>query len=218
MRDFITVWVAGLMVCGGAVSAAERTESVAAFEKVEASYGLSVEVVCGTEPSAVLSGPPAEIGAVKIAVSGKTLKIERNTHKIEIHNDSENVHVKVTASRPLDSLAISTGVDLKAEACAISSDHLDLTASTGADIKTAAKVNRLVIDASTGADIKPLPGQRIDANETKVHASTGSDIKLCKAGKLSGSLSLGSDLTVESSDSSDVSTSLGADLNHGDCH
>jgi hypothetical protein len=51
-----------------------------------------------------------------------------------------------------------------------------------------------------------------------VHASTGADIKLCKAGRLSGSLSLGSDLTVESGDSSDVSTSLGADINHRDCH
>ena len=218
MRDFITVTLAGLLVCGGAASAAERTESVPAFEKVEASYGLSVEVVCGNEPSAVLSGPEADLATVKVRIDGKTLKIERNTHKIEIHNDKENVHVKVTASRPLDSLAISTGVELKAEACAISSDHLDLTASTGADIKTAAKVNRLVIDASTGADIKPLPGQRIDALETKVHASTGSDIHLCKTGKLSGNLSLGSDLTIESSDSSDLNTSLGADLNHHDCH
>lgn len=216
MRDFITVWMAGLLVCGAA-TAAERTETVPAFEKIEASYGLSVEVVCGNEPSAALSGPEAAIAQVKVGVSGKTLKIERSSRKIEINNDHDNVHVKVTASRPLDSLAISTGVDLKAEACAISSDHLDLTASTGADIKTAAKVSRLVVDASTGADIKPLPGQRIDALETKVHASTGADITLCKAGKLSGSLSLGSDLNVESSDSNDVSTSLGADVNHRDC-
>ncbi len=218
MRDFMTVWLAGLMLCGVAANAAERTDSVPAFEKIEASYGLSVEVVCGNEPSAVLKGPEAELATVKVGVNGKTLKIERNTKKLEINNDKENVHVKVTASRPLDSLAISTGVDLKAEACALSTDHLDLSASTGADIKTAAKVNKLVIDVSTGADVKPLPGQRIDALETKVHASTGADIVVCKAGKLTGNLSLGSDLVIESSESSDVMTSLGADITHRDCH
>jgi len=217
MRDFMTVWLAGLVVCGVAADAAERTDSVSAFEKLEASRGFNVELACGDSSSVAISGPSDGVADTKTSVVGKTLKIERKSRSFDI-NSKDSVHVKVTVSQPLDSLAISTGVDLVAPACAIGSDHLDLTASTGADIKTAAKVNRLVIDASTGADIAPLPGQRIDAAETKVHASTGSDIKLCKAGKLSGSLALGSDLTIESSDSSDVSTNLGADITHRDCH
>lgn len=215
MRDFMTIWLAGVMLCGGAANAAERTDSVSAFEKLEASRGFEVDVVCGETPSVVLSGASADVADTKTFVSGKTLKIER---KSSFTDSKETVHVKVTASKPLDSIAISTGVELSAQACAIGNDHLDLTASTGASIKTAAKVNRLVLDASTGAEIEPLPGQRIDAQETKIHASTGADIRMCKAGKLSGSLSLGSDIKLESSDSSDVSTSLGADITHRDCH
>lgn len=216
MRDFMTVWLAGLVMCGVAANAAERTDSVSAFEKLEASRGLRVEVACGDTPSVVISGPSASVADTKTSISGKTLRIERSANFIN-DDDKKEVHVKVTTSQPLDSLAISTGVDMKAQACAIGSDHLDLTASTGADLKTAAKVNRLVVDASTGSDIGPLPGQRIDALEAKVHASTGSDIKLCKVGKLSGSLALGADLKIEGSDSSDVSTSFGADVTHHTC-
>ena len=216
MRDFMTIWVAGLVMCGAAASAAERTDSVSAFEKLEASRGFQVEVTCGDTPSVVLSGPGSDVADTRTSVNGKTLKIERKTSiTVSVKDD---VHVKVTTSQPLDSVAISTGVELKAEACAIANDHLDLAVSTGATIKTAAKVNRLVIDASTGADVDPLPGQRIDSLETKVHASTGADIKICKAGKLSGSLALGSDLSIESSDSTDVSTNLGAEISHRDCH
>lgn len=217
MRDFMTVWLAGLVVCGMAANAADRTDSVSAFEKLEASRGFDVEVVCGNTPSVALSGRSSDLADTKVSVSGKTLKIERKGSSFELNN-KDTVQVKVTTTGPLDSLAISTGVDLKAPACAISNDHLDLTASTGADIKTVAKVHRLVIDASTGADISPLPGSRIDADETKVHASTGADIKMCKAGKLTGSLALGSDLVIESSESTDVSTALGADVSHRDCH
>lgn len=217
MRDFMTLWLAGLMVCGAAANAAERTDTVSTFEKLEASRGFDVEVVCGETSSVALSGPSDGVADTKVSVNGKTLKIERKASSLDV-SSKDTVRVKVTTIKPLDSLAISTGVDLRAAACAITSDHLDLTASTGANIKTAAKVNRLVIDASTGADIGPLPGQRIDALETKVHASTGADIKLCKAGKLSGSLSLGSDISIESADSRDVSTSLGADVTTRDCH
>lgn len=217
MRDFMTIWLAGVMLCGVAANAADRTDSVSAFEKLEASRGLKVEVMCGETPSVVISGPSDYVSDTKTSVSGKTLKIERSSRTIEINNDKGDVRVKVTTSKPLDSIAISTGVDLTAQACAVGHDHLDIAASTGADIKFAAKVNRLTIDASTGADIKPLAGERIDSLETRVHASTGSDIKICKAGKLSGSLALGSDLSVESSDSSDVSTSFGADVHTRDC-
>ena len=214
MRDFMTLWLAGLVVCGVAANAADRTDSVAAFEKLEASRGLKVEVACGDTPSVAISGPSAYVADTKTSVSGKTLKVERSS----LMQNKDEVHVVVTTSRPLDSLAISTGVDLKADACAIGNDHLDLAVSTGSSMKLAAKVNRLVIDASTGADIEPLSGQRIDSQETRVHASTGADIKICKAGKLTGSLALGSDLSLESSDTRDVSTNLGADIETRSCH
>ncbi|HMA50017.1 MAG TPA: DUF2807 domain-containing protein, partial [Magnetospirillaceae bacterium] len=109
MRDFTTIWLAGMMLCGvaaSAASAAERTDSVSAFEKLEASRGFEVEVVCGEAPSVALSGASADVADTKTFISGKTLKIER---KSTFTDSKESVRVKVTTSKPLDSLAISTG-------------------------------------------------------------------------------------------------------------
>jgi len=217
MRDFITFWLAGLLMCGGTALASERTDTrtVPAFDKVEASRGITVELVCGAEPTAVVSGSDADVSDTRTTVNGRTLKVERGGSIFMNHHS--DVHVRVTAPGPLYSVAVSTGSELTAEPCALSTDHVDLTTSTGATITAAVKTGRLTVEASTGSTIHPLPGQRLDADEVKIHASTGADIRLCRAEHLQGRLTMGANVTIEEGKTSDVSTSMGAEVDRSPC-
>jgi len=216
MRDVITICLAALLL-GGAARAADTSDSRAldVFDKVEASRGVKVELVCGAESVAVVSGPSADVADTRTVVSNRTLKIERAASFFK--TVKSDVRVRVTAPVPLISIAVSTGADLSAQPCTLSSDHLDLTASTGAALTLAAKVNRLSLGASTGSAIRPLPGGRIDGEDVVARASTGADVRLCKVAHLQGRATLGAAIKIEDSGTNELGAILGADVVRQPC-
>ncbi len=216
MREVINILMAGLVFCGGTVMASAAgttdTRSLGAFDRIEVSRGIELHVGCGPAGKADLSGPSQDVADTVTEMNGHTLKITRSSWMG--HHDS--VTVKLTAPQPLVGISANTGVAAEVEACAVSSDHLDISANTGVTIDLAGSTGRAVIDVSTGARIQPLDGQRFDAREAKVAASTGAEIRLCSVGHIDGHGSMGADITADSK-SGTVQTSMGASFSVESC-
>ena len=214
MRDMVKLCLAGILFSGGAVLAAEEERPIGDFDKLKASQGISITVACGERPQAVLRGEAKELADIKLYVEDKTLHVER---RALIQGNVHEAKLFLTSSRKLTAIATSAGIDLDVPACAVSPEHLDITASTGSDIKLAGKTETLVIDASAGADIKPRKGERIDVGTAKISAKMGAEIQLCRVGKLEGDAGMGANIAAESVDSERVHTYMGADVTTKAC-
>jgi hypothetical protein len=215
MREVINILMAGLLFCGGAAMAASDstdTRSFGSFDKLEVSRGVELFVACGPAAKAEISGAPNDVSETTTEVSGHTLKISRR----DFSGHHETVTVHLTAPQPLVSIDANTGVAAEVQACAVSPDHIALSASTGVTLDLAGSTGRAVIDANTGARIQPLKGQRFDAKDAKVSANTGAEIRLCSVDHIEGSASLGADITADSK-SGTVRTSMGAAFSVESC-
>lgn len=215
MREMINILVAGMVLCGSAAFAGE-TRPLTAFDKLEVSQGVEIHIGCGSEAKAVLDGTAADLADMRVGVEGGTLKIRRG-HDYNGGRRHDTVTVQLTATGPLTSIDANTGVEAFVESCAVSTDHVALSLSTGADMKVAGRTGRATIDANTGAKLQPPAGQRFDAADVTIDANTGADIKLCKVEHLSGRSALGSSITAESVGSNSIRNNLGASFSLASC-
>lgn len=215
MRELINILVAGMVFCGGAAMAASNTSdsrTFGAFDRIEVSRGIELHVACGPAAKAEISGRPDDVSDTTTEVKGHTLHITRTSFA----GNHEGVSVRLTAPQPLVAVSANTGVSAEIEACAVSPDHLDISANTGVTIDLAGSTGRSSIEANTGARIQPLDGQRFDAKEVKVSANTGADIRLCSVEHIDGNASLGASITADSK-SGTVHTGMGASFSVESC-
>jgi len=217
MRRIIECGLLALMLCGRAAIAAEGEDvrKLAPFDRIEISKGVAAKLTCGEDYKATVTGTADDRADTRVAVEGHTLVVTRNAN---FQNSHSTVQVQLATGKPIEKISVSTGVTLQAESCALSSDKLEIDASTGATVKMAAAVNHLTVDAGLGAEIKPISGQRIDAKLASIHATTGVDIRLCSIEVLEGNASLGADISAESIRTNSVHTGLGADVSTRSCH
>jgi hypothetical protein len=217
MREVINILMAGLLFCGGAAMAAAGTATdtrgLGAFDQVDVSRGIELHIGCGPAAKAEISGAAQDVSDTTTEIRGHTLKITR-TGGFSGHH--EGVIVTLSVPQPLTAVSASTGVSAEIEACAVSPDHVDISASTGVTVDVAGRTGRATIDASTGARIQPLRGERFDAREATVSASTGADIRLCSVDHIDGHASMGSDIVADSKGGT-VQTSMGASFSVESC-
>jgi len=218
MREVINILMAGLVFCGGAVMASAAsmsdTRSLGSFDTIEVSRGIELHVGCGAAGKADVSGDARDVSETTTEVNGHTLHITRSNDVVFGHDHTVTIHL--TAPQPLVGISANTGVAAEIEACAVSPDHLDISANTGVSLDLAGSTGRVVIDANTGARIQPLDAKRFDAREARITANTGADIRLCSVERIEGNASLGANIVADSK-SGTVRTGLGASFSVESC-
>ena len=173
-----------------------ETRTLSAFDQVRVSRGVSVTLVCGQTAQARLEGESAvDLSDTVTSIEGSVLTVTRSSL---LGNHHRPVHVAVTAPRAVDHVKVSSGGSIAVPSCAASPDHLDLEASSGGDVVLAGKTAHLTAQASSGGSIKPPHGERLDAGEARLSASSGGTIGLCNVSNLSGKASSGGTIDTES--------------------
>jgi hypothetical protein len=210
MRKFIVISVATLSLAGFAAYAEEERD-LANFDQLETSRGVEVTVACGDKAHAVLKGDTADL---EVKVDGHTLIVRRSSM---FNNGHHSARVELTVAQPLNRIEVSSGTELRVPACAISKEKLDLSASSGADVKLAAGTDHMYVDASSGANIGVLSGGRIDAKEAKIEVSSGASVRVCTVGHLSGRAGTGGSILTENDPSGDTHSSLGGSISTKSC-
>ena len=215
MRELINLLMAGLLLCGGGAMAASTstdTRTLGGFDKIAVSRGIELHVGCGPAAKAEISGPASDVSDTTTEVVGHTLKISRSSFLG--HHDS--VTVRLTVAQPLGAISANTGVAAEVEACAVSPDHIDISANTGVTLDLAGRTGSAAISANTGARIQPLDGQRFDVRDATVSANTGAEIRLCSVEHIEGDATLGANIVADSKGGT-VHTGMGAAFSVESC-
>ena len=220
MRHSFLIATATFLLAGCSVSYASSGDTVtqhrdlSAFDKLETSGGVNVTLSCGPAAQAVLRGDSEAIDKIETIVEGHTLVVRRSSNW---HIGHESVRIDVTATGPLVRLSASSGSMVEAPACAISSDRLDLGASSGAELRVAGKTEHLSAEASSGGTIKRPSGARLDAHDADLRASSGGTVRVCSVGHLDGRASSGGSISTEEAGSGDRSSSSGGEITTRRC-
>lgn len=175
------------------------------FTVVSASEGLDVYVTQADEFSIEVEADENIIDLIGTDIKNGKLRI----HAIEnIGRATKKVYVSMPNITGLES---SSGADLIATNI-IKTDKIDLSSSSGADLKVEVNADEVVADASSGADIR-LSGE---TNILYVDASSGSDIKArdLMSKTCNADASSGADITVSVSESLVADASSGADIKY----
>src|SRR5579859_3049470 len=192
-----------------------QNRDLPAFDKLEASRGVTVTLSCGPASKAVLQGEAEEVANIDLHVEGRTLIARRNSSWHGGYH--QQVHIDVTTVQPLDRLQTSSGSTVEAQSCAISPQRLDLEASSGGELKLAGRTERLTAEASSGGTINRLNGGRIDAGDAEIHASSGGSVRVCSVGHLNGHASSGGSISTEQSGAGERNASSGGDFSTRRC-
>ena len=175
------------------------------FTVVYASEGLDVFVTQGNDFSINVEADENIIELIGTDIRDGRLKV----HAIEnIGRATKNVYVTLPV---VDALETSSGADLIAQNT-ITSDKIELEASSGSDLEVEVDANEVVAETSSGADIK-VSGR---TDMLYADASSGSDIKArgLLAKRCNADASSGADISVNVSESLVADASSGADISY----
>lgn len=156
-----------LILIGFAIaSTAQETRRLDHFDAVAVTGDISVVLVEGDQPSALIETDGIDADDITLYVKGKTLKIQL----IEgLFHDYDRVEITLTYTK-LRAIKSSAGASVRT-AGTITGDELKLRASSGGELFVDVAVNAIEASASEGG-ILTVSGQ---AEDQEVTASTGGE-------------------------------------------
>ncbi|MEM8506257.1 MAG: head GIN domain-containing protein [Bacteroidota bacterium] len=183
----------------------ENREVTEEFTAVYASEGLDVFVTQGNNFEINIEADENIIDLIGTDIRNGSLRV----HAIEnIGRATKNIYVTLPV---VDALETSSGADLVAQNT-ISSEKIELEASSGSDLEVEVDAREVVAETSSGADIR-VSGR---TDMLYADASSGSDIKArgLLAKRCNADASSGADISVNVSESLVADASSGADISY----
>ncbi len=172
------------------------------FEAIRAERGLDVTVIQSDETSVVIEADDNLLPKIETKLEGKTLVITTE------FNSFTNVSAKkITVKMPkISGLETESGASLQNEG-SLRSEKLELSSSSGSNMKVSVEADKLTADSSSGSGIE-VSGKSLSfttssssgshvtagdllANEISADASSGSSILVHPILKLAGEASSG---------------------------
>jgi len=202
-----------LLICifGSLVSSAQTTRKLATFSGIAVGGNLTVQLIPGQEEKIVItmiSGDEEEIksdienGVLKLKVKYKIMGSSKTRAKVDVHYRSLS-SIETSAGSSLKSTVPLTKKEMKLEASSgsrmtveLKAEVVTIDASSGASISVSGSCKNLEVDASSGASIK---GENLSALAVKAEGSSGANITVWAAEKLSGDASSGATIRYKGS-------------------
>lgn len=213
-KNLLLITLLAVIGMGNAfASDSDRTENrdVKNFNAIKVSTGIDLYITMGETEAVKVVADEDIVKELKTEVKNGTLHIymkQNNWFNWSSGNTTRKVYVNV---KELTELHASSGSDVYCEST-IKGDKLEVSASSGSDVKLDVFYKTFSVDASSGSDAK-IRGK---VKYLEAEASSGSDIKaqdleskICHARASSGS-----DISVNVSDELYAKASSGADIKY----
>lgn len=165
---FIAALFLVALVCANTMAQKSEVRKVSHFSAIDVSEGIHVELTLGDKEFVEVTADDDIINRVITEVSDGNLEIYIKGNNW--NGWKKKVNVKVIANK-IDGLDASSGASIYSTNT-ITTDILNMSVSSGANLKVKFDANKAACDASSGADAI-LSGK---ANMFKTEASSGSDI------------------------------------------
>ncbi|QIA06729.1 head GIN domain-containing protein [Draconibacterium halophilum] len=205
----IAVTSYGTVIAGN--SDETQIRQISGFNAIKVSTGIDLYLTMGNTEEVKVVADDDIIDDLKTEVEDGTLKIymkRQNWFNWGSGNETRKVYVTV---KELKKLSASSGSDVESTNT-LEGESLDVSCSSGSDLKIEVYYKNLLVDTSSGSDSK-IRGK---VKTLRVDASSGSDIKakdlesaICYANASSGS-----DITVSVSSEIYAKASSGSDINY----
>ena len=190
---------------GNIITEKRTTES---FMAVSSAGPIHVYISTGASESVTVEADDNLIKYVETKVSGNTLQV-RLPGINSLRNATINVHI---TAPELKGLTASAGANVLAKDTIISPDHLELMASSGAEMKLQANAPEISADASSGGTITATGRTKsITANASSGAAANFSGLH---AENATASASSGGSVKVYGSVNVDVTSSSGGNVTY----
>jgi len=206
----VAVMVFGAAACSltgtaGSGAVVSETRQAEPFSRIEAGYGIGVDVQVGPAPSIKVEAQQNLLPIIETAVSGDTLKI-RGTKEFE---SSSTPRVVVTTPT-LDGISLNGGSEGKLDGLA--NDAFDVELGGGAVLTATGSSGDVSIKGSGGstAELKALA-----AKSVTVDLSGGTVAHISASDAVKGGVSGGAHVVVAGDAAVDVSASGGGEVSHG---
>ena len=208
-----------------ALLADKEVYEVNSFNGFSVGTGMIATVNCNGGDSVTITGDKKDLKELRVRVEEGILYVDRGTSMGKIFNNifgdknsSGEIRVEVSTSMPLDKLEGSTGSSMKVDGCAVNTSMLYVDGGTGASINVEGATQNLELSLSTGGEFNRRIKGRFDVERADISLSTGASAYLCNANVIEGSGSTGATVMAsESSETSNVSMSLGAEVSKKRC-
>lgn len=177
------------------------------FTRVKASNGLDVYITQGSKHSITVEADENLHEIIITEVEGNTLKIytERNIWRAK----SRKVHITVTED--IEGIKATSGSDVYSEGI-IRAKNIELSTSSGADMRIEIDADIVDSSSSSGSDLK-ISGK---ANSHSANASSGSSISAynLESKDVTAKVSSGADISVNATESINARASSGGDIRY----
>lgn len=192
---------------------AQDTKNVAVsnFSEVSVSAGIQVLITQGSSESAKIVANSDVIDEVEVITSGNTVKVGWKSNW-GLNNSHKNRSAKVYISyKNLNRISASSGSSIKTENL-LKTDHLEASASSGANIDAKVDCNELEVSISSGA-AAVLTGK---ATNLRAEASSGANGNLLNltAENAVAKASSGAALKVYATKALETAASSGGDIRY----
>lgn len=206
----LKIFTALLLLCLTTTAFAQKTEvrNVTGFSGVDVSEGIKVKLTFGEKEFVEVTADEEYIDQVMTEVNGGELDIYLKGNNW--NSKKHNILVKVTATK-VESIEASSGSSVTSQNL-IESDDLEMSVSSGANIKIAFKAPKASCDASSGAHAS-LKGV---SKYFSADASSGSkiDAKEVKAVNVKADVSSGAHISVYAEDEINAEASSGGSVKY----
>lgn len=205
---------------GNVVEENRKTES---FEEIKISRGINVYISQGDYTKVRVKADENLLEAIEISVEGNTLKVTANRNirsatvkKVFItaphislikSSSGSNVFTETNLKSPELNISSSSGSNMKLE---IITDNLDVSASSGSNIKLEGTARSILGKASSGSNIK---AKQLNTRNSNIKVSSGANFWITVKNDFEGHASSGGNIFYAGNpESTDFNKSSGGNI------
>lgn len=186
-----------LLLCSGAVMAAEQTFQPQPFSALSLSRGMNVKVKCGERDTLAISGSARLVDNLIWQVNNGTLTINNTAYRENGFDfNPDKLDVIITTTTPLHTIGAQFGVSVDMAACSYARDVLNLDGTMGASYTVSGTLDTLNLALNMGADFNQAH-QDLHINQANVDLSMGVEANICGAQRAKGIVSMGAEVVVD---------------------
>ncbi|MFQ5562145.1 MAG: head GIN domain-containing protein [Parvularculaceae bacterium] len=180
---------AGAALLAGSASAETKSFDLPAFDEIDASAGVDVNVSVGGAQSVIAENENGDFDDLVLEVRRGELRASRKNKRFGF---GKRERYKIVVTMPaLEGIEISSGAD--ADVTGVNADHFSIDGSSGADADIAGTCKTLDIDVSSGANIN---ASDLICEVATVDVSSGGNAKIHATQRLNADASSGGHATV----------------------
>ena len=209
-----------------------ETRSLESFNRIKVATGIEATIIEGSSNEIKISAKGVELEEIKSSVSGGELVVKLKTNFNLWKEGKMDVKVIISYTQELEGIYVNSGGSIYSDG-PVSSEKLEMNASSGASLDLDVKCGDIVASATSGAEIDikgeasrlelrfntgaSFRGYDLKTQKARVKGGTGADAQINVNEYIKTNVNTGASLYYKGNPSkTDIKKGTGGEVNHRD--